>query len=299
VGKEKKEFEYVTTLAEKTSDDHAFVEHLWARRKVGYMLDQIRVNGENKELVDEIVKLAKKYGITTPYTSFLIVPDGAIPVAGKGNGVKAGEQEGLPPALAPHGPGARPTNVAEFARNMQQKPGDLERNRDRLADDEFSKLPTGASGSGSADARAKQEAKEKKDAYDKARGFFQGGGAGGYRETQSGKLGVDISIQTSNLRSQCRLEQTAIKNVNGRNCLEIGGVWIDDGFDAKMKTVTVKAQSDAYFRILEKQPKMKEVFRLANHVVWVSPNGTALVIDTTEGKEKLDDKDIEELFVSK
>ncbi len=47
---------------------------MWARRKVGYLLDQIRANGEKKELVDEVVTLAKKYGITTPYTSYLIVP---------------------------------------------------------------------------------------------------------------------------------------------------------------------------------------------------------------------------------
>ena len=43
-----------------------FVEHLWARRKVGYLLDQIRVNGEQKELVDEVMALAKRYGIATP-----------------------------------------------------------------------------------------------------------------------------------------------------------------------------------------------------------------------------------------
>ena len=57
-----------------------FVEQLWARRKVGYLLDQIRVNGEKKELVDEVVLLAKRYGITTPYTSYLVVPDGPMPV---------------------------------------------------------------------------------------------------------------------------------------------------------------------------------------------------------------------------
>ena len=82
VGKEKKEFVYEVTFPDKTNDDHAFVEQLWARRKVGYMLDQIRANGEKKELVDEVVALAKKYGITTPYTSYLIVPDAAMPVAG-------------------------------------------------------------------------------------------------------------------------------------------------------------------------------------------------------------------------
>jgi Ca-activated chloride channel homolog len=294
VGKEKKEFTFDTNFAEKTGDEHAFVEHLWARRKVGYMLDQIRVNGENKELVDEIVKLAKKYSITTPYTSFLIVPDGAIPVVGGGGPRGKGEAGGLPPVLLPTTPGAKPESVEHLARRLQDKPGDLERNRDKYADDELKR----GSGSGSADAKVLQEAKDKKDAYDKAREAFKGGG-GGYRDSQSGKLGVDLSIQTNNLRCQTRMEQTAYRNVNGRNCLEIGGVWIDEGFDQKMTTVTVKAQSDAYFRILEKQPKMKDVFRLANHIVWVTPNGTALIIDTSDGKEKLDDKEIEELFTAK
>ena len=67
--------------AEDRRRQREFVEHLWARRKVGYLLDQIRVNGEKKELVDEVVALAKKYGIATPYTSYLIVPDAPMPVA--------------------------------------------------------------------------------------------------------------------------------------------------------------------------------------------------------------------------
>ena len=43
---------------------------------------------------------------------------------------------------------------------------------------------------------------------------------------------------------------------------------------------------------------MKDVYRLGNHLVWMAPNGTALVIDTTEGKTKLDDKEINSLFVA-
>ena len=42
---------------------------------MGYLLDQIRLNGENKELKDEIVRLSKKYGIITPYTTYLILED--------------------------------------------------------------------------------------------------------------------------------------------------------------------------------------------------------------------------------
>ena len=54
-----------------------FIPRLWAIRKVGYLLDQIRLHGESQELIDEIVALSKKYGIITPYTSFLILEDEA------------------------------------------------------------------------------------------------------------------------------------------------------------------------------------------------------------------------------
>lgn len=50
-----------------------FLPRLWATRRVGNLLDEIRLNGENKELVDEIKELGKKFGIMTPYTSFLVL----------------------------------------------------------------------------------------------------------------------------------------------------------------------------------------------------------------------------------
>src|SRR5207249_2252545 len=79
VGTEAKEFVYELNFPDKGAEEKVFVEDLWARRKVGYLLDQIRVNGEKKELVEEVVTLAKRYGITTPYTSYLVVPDGPTP----------------------------------------------------------------------------------------------------------------------------------------------------------------------------------------------------------------------------
>ena len=50
----------------------AFVARLWATRKVGYLLDQIRLHGENRELVEALIDLSVRYGIITPYTSFLV-----------------------------------------------------------------------------------------------------------------------------------------------------------------------------------------------------------------------------------
>ncbi len=49
-----------------------FLPHLWATRKIGYLMDEIRLHGENKELRDEIVALSRKYGVMSPYTSFLV-----------------------------------------------------------------------------------------------------------------------------------------------------------------------------------------------------------------------------------
>ncbi len=49
-----------------------FVARLWATRKIGYLLNQIRLHGETKELVDEVVRLSVRYGIITPYTAYLI-----------------------------------------------------------------------------------------------------------------------------------------------------------------------------------------------------------------------------------
>jgi Ca-activated chloride channel family protein len=53
--------------------DHDFLPRLWAGRKIGYLLGEIRLNGESPELVDEIVRLSREYGILTPYTSALVL----------------------------------------------------------------------------------------------------------------------------------------------------------------------------------------------------------------------------------
>lgn len=57
------------TLAREGGD--SFVPAVWAARKVGYLLAEIRLHGADEELVDEVIALAERYGILTPYTSFL------------------------------------------------------------------------------------------------------------------------------------------------------------------------------------------------------------------------------------
>ncbi|MCU0784373.1 MAG: VIT and VWA domain-containing protein [Verrucomicrobia bacterium] len=59
----------------READDHEFIPRLWATRRVGYLLDEIRLHGENAELRDEVTELARRYNIVTPYTAYLIVED--------------------------------------------------------------------------------------------------------------------------------------------------------------------------------------------------------------------------------
>ena len=57
--------------------DPAFIPRLWAQRKVGHYLTQIRLYGEKEEWVQAVIHLSVRYGILTPYTSFLI-QDGEV-----------------------------------------------------------------------------------------------------------------------------------------------------------------------------------------------------------------------------
>jgi uncharacterized protein YegL len=63
---------YPAELARETDDDtNAFVGRLWATRRVGEIIDELDLRGKNDELIEELVDLAKKHGILTPYTSFM------------------------------------------------------------------------------------------------------------------------------------------------------------------------------------------------------------------------------------
>ena len=72
VNGKKKKFVYDANFV-KDNAKQDFIPRLWATRKIGYLVGEIRLHGENQELIDEAVKLSKEHGIMTPYTSFLIL----------------------------------------------------------------------------------------------------------------------------------------------------------------------------------------------------------------------------------
>lgn len=64
------------SLESKSEND--FIPTLWARKKVAHLLEQIRVEGEDPAIVETVRTLGTRFGIVTPYTSFLVKEPGDV-----------------------------------------------------------------------------------------------------------------------------------------------------------------------------------------------------------------------------
>ena len=62
----------------RSSGGADFLPRLWATRKIGALLNEVRLNGPDEETIDQIVRLSIRYGIVTPYTSYLVTEPDAI-----------------------------------------------------------------------------------------------------------------------------------------------------------------------------------------------------------------------------
>jgi Ca-activated chloride channel family protein len=126
-------FTYENLSFPRAEDDNDFLPRLWATRRVGWLMEQIRSNGEQKELRDEIVDLGTRYGIVTPYTSYLAVEPGAAPAdeattatanrnrAGRDkDGSGAGFAGNAPAAAAKATTGALAVRESKRARQQQE-----------------------------------------------------------------------------------------------------------------------------------------------------------------------------------
>ncbi len=91
-----------------------FISRLWATRKIGALLNAIRLHGEDPELVDSVVRLSLRYGIITPYTSFLITEDDIVPLD------SVGEGEVFAPSFNAPAVGQAAVDAAEAAAGLAQ-----------------------------------------------------------------------------------------------------------------------------------------------------------------------------------
>ena len=235
-----------------------FIELLWAQRRIGHLLDQIRLHGETKELVDDVIRLSKEYGIQTTYTSNLILEDG-MQVPGT---------TGMAPA--PH------------FRGLAGGKGEAEKKLDVLTRNAPEAPKPAADSSPAAKAAAEEQASLVLRFKDK-----------------DGKAGVDVARRLRELKETERSGDpsvAAFRKAAGTRFVQYRGLWVDERFPADAVVVTVKFGSEAYFRLIEKQPSLVEAFKLGTDVVVLTSSGKVLAVAAAAGEEKLSDAQIDAMF---
>ena len=111
-----------------------------------------------------------------------------------------------------------------------------------------------------------------------------------------GKAAVDLAQRLEDLKSGARVEENAaVRVVAGRRFRKVGAAWVDESHKAGDSTLKLRVLGAAYFRLLARHPEVRAVLALGDRVTWVSPSGTALVIDK-RGQADVDDAALDGLF---
>jgi Ca-activated chloride channel family protein len=245
------------------STEHSFIPRLWAQRQVGMLLDEIRLKGESPGLVSEVTQLATRFGIVTPYTSYLVVEPGAGDVP-----VVRPDLRRIDDAMIP-----APTTAAE------PPPADGDR------DGSFFEGIFGGGGGkgGPAGAPAKSAPRALEDAKTKAREELRQG---------EGERAVAAAKDIGNLKKSDTVSKnralTSTMRALGRTFTFADGFFVDEKSSAKDQVLEVKAFSDAFFAALRLRPDLKEALMLAEQVKVSVGKGRTLVV-STKGAEKIDD----------
>ncbi len=298
--------------------DHNFIAPIWARRKVGYLLDQVRLNGESAEVKNELVKLAHDYAIATPYTSILVVPESTPGANSATRRAPARRRRSLSPSLpmgsGGFGGGMMGGGMAGMGGmggmgggigGMGGMGGSIGGMRGA-----FGGMPgmgggmgggMGAGGSaviaprrGHGRALASAPEREPNGASDSETAAADSGSIAAL--PSSGKEAVDLAQRVADLKTGARPESaTTERLVAGRRFRKAGEAWIDQTFKSSMPTLRLRVLGKAYFKLLADHPELSAIFALGSRLTWVSPSGTALVIDK-QGQDSSSEAALNHLF---
>ncbi|MCA8952557.1 MAG: VWA domain-containing protein [Planctomycetes bacterium] len=255
----------------KLAEEHTFVQTIWARAHVAALLDAIRKNGARQELVEEVRRLATRYGIVTPYTSQLIVEegmrlgnqrlastrrDGGIGGAfrGPGDAVPVGRTAGAGMATGgPSGPsGPTPSGPTTPGASGPSTAGPTTGG------------PGAGGGRGAVGLERLGRARTGKAAVEESLAtgsddFFLGAG----RKS-------DITVATRNEAKKDQRERELVRRAAGRVFVAVGDDLVEQGLpqDWADKAVVIEAFSDDYFALVRSNPKLAEVVALGDRVVF-------------------------------
>lgn len=312
---EDREFVYEGTF-HKQNTDNAFIPRLWATRRVGYLLDEIRLHGEEAELKNEVLKLSKEYGIMTPYTSYLVLENEE---AYKTHDIERPQRHARATASrnAPAAPATAPMfwaqegkkssrNRAHGSSALRDAPaltvpmfgGDAD---DALIAHEAEstasgdKLQTGGSGlvplkvetpkpmfMGTPRDIKSPNLESRREAAARSRILRADNGAvANTFKRQSGTAAVDMSeaIQKYKTGDRAKDEIETVKHIGGKIFLYIRGRWVDSKYKKTMKSIKVTFAGEKYFQLITEHPELKRYFALGEKVTIVLDDETAVIVE--------------------
>lgn len=308
---------YEVSLPKQTTDNN-FIEPLWAHRKVGYLLDQIRIHGEDKELKDEVIRLSTAYKIQTPYTSYLVLEnrDRARYRPGVAKQDGSGGADPLPPSISrpaggPSAPDAtatgQPASGGRYGEYARERADAVARvlstsDKDKLRDEERRSLERVAKGIADGDSRQTWNSRSNEARWGRGVPASQPGGMGytaADLQRETGETAVNIAGDIARMKNADTTRAagpSAVKQAAGRAFYSLNGFWIDEKFAAPIKMTFVTWGSEAYFAIVSAHVELKDVFALGTRLIVVTADGRALVISDNDGDEKIGEKELAELF---
>ncbi len=259
VNGESKKFAYDVKFA-GDSDDNDFIPRLWATRRVGYLLDEVRLHGENKELKDEVTELARKYGIVTPYTAYLIQEDET--------------RRGVPLSMQSINQSDRLRTARESAsyrRLDKDSSGDL-----AVADARsFQMLKQAQAPQSSINAGNFEALRGRMNAPTAATPAF-GGASGG-----SGRTYATSQLATEDRKKEALSYQEQNRFVAGRNFFQNGSQWIDSQVQSQRQARRVQLQfgSAEYFSLAKTNANAKSWLAVGRNVQFVLGDTVYEVVD--------------------
>ncbi|MEZ6037308.1 MAG: VIT domain-containing protein [Planctomycetota bacterium] len=251
----KKEFVFEVEFP-KVALNYPFVQTVWARQHVATLLDAIRHNGQQKELVDEVRAIATQYGIVTPYTSQLIVEEG-MRLAGVRDQVNDGRRR----EKVYRGPGdAMPSPGGGGGGGAGGPSGPT-------TGGPAAPSPTGPSTGGPASPA---------------------GYGGGYRGPELGRLGEkrtgaeaieesrvvtggdDFYLGSTRKAGSKDAGRELLRRAAGRVFVPVGEELVEQGLpeDWQQQVVVVEAFSKEYFALLKQKIWLREIIALGDRVVF-------------------------------
>ncbi len=262
------------------------VSRIWAARKIGYLLDEVRLHS-NREVIDEIVRLSKEYGIITPYTSFLADERRDVALKERYLGGDSYSYDLVPlhkSIDAVHGAFGNLLGSSALSGS-----GAIDQSLGRRGYQDATRAPAqGQGGMGG---------------YGGGLGGFGGAaaktapagqGRGGWALDYGGVTGGQQGQAAPGTPGYRQMQQAStVQSIGSRVFFRRGQVWFDNAYRSEQKVVKVEALSDAHFQLLKALPELSRYANVGDEVVY-SFGRTAFQIGQS-GQKKLSDAEVREL----